>query len=50
MSYEAYKAAVWRAVGQWLDTGRDANKLYAIAAKYGVQAEDVRDMLSDCLE
>lgn len=50
MSYEEYRAATWRAVGQWLDTGRDTGKLYAIAARHGVLAGDVEDMLTDCLE
>ena len=50
MDYEAYRAATWRAVGQWLDTGRDTGKLYAIAQAHGVLAGDVEDMLEDCLE
>ena len=50
MKYEAYRAATWRAVGQWLDTGRDASKLDAIAQAHGVLAGDVEDMLTDCLD
>ena len=50
MTYEAYRAATWRAVGQWLDTGRDTGKLYAIAKAHGVLAGDVEDMLTDMLD
>ena len=50
VNYEAYRAAVWRAVGQWLDTGRDASKLHGIAQGHGVLSGDVEDMLTDCLE
>ena len=50
MDYEAYRAAVWRAVGQWLDTGRDASKLHGIAQGHGVLSGDVEDMLTDMLD
>ena len=49
VNYEAYRAAVWRAVGQWLDTGRDTGKLHGIAQGHGVLSGDVEDMLTDCL-
>lgn len=50
MDYEQYKRKVWDALGQWLDVGRDAIKLYAIAQEHGVLVSDIEDMLSDCLD
>ena len=50
MDYEAYKAATWQALGQWMGTGRDTGKLDAIAARHGVLSGDVEDMLTDCLD
>ena len=50
MDYEAYRAATWLALGQWLAVGRDASKLHGIAQGHGVLSGDVEDMLTDMLD
>ena len=50
MKHELYKRKVWLAIGGYLERGRCDKALIDICKRYDVQAEDVRDMLADCLE
>jgi hypothetical protein len=50
MTYEQYRRMTWAALGEYLASGRCDDALIDICKRYDVQAQDVRDMLSDCLE
>ena len=50
MIYEQHQRMVWAALGEYLASGRCDKALSDICQRYDVQAHDVLDMLTDCLE
>lgn len=50
MKYEQHQRMTWAALGEYLASGRCDDALIDICKRYNVQAHDVQDMLTDCLE